>query len=84
MPKLTYVDEIEAAEDAEVMDTLFPTAETIQRYRREAGIDTRYNIMSAVNAFIRPHEGTMAEFFLESQDPWDDDWGNQYDTKRSD
>lgn len=77
MPKLTHVDELEAAEDAEVMNTLFPTAKTLQRYRREAGMDTRYNLMSAAKAFIRPHEGTMAEFFLLSQDPWDDDWGNQ-------
>lgn len=67
MPRLQY---------AEDMDNLLPTTEIIAAMARETGLDTQYNRTSLFNYFVRPHEGTMAEYFLESQDPWDDDWGN--------
>ena len=67
MPRLQYTEDI---------DNLLPTTETIAAMAREAGLDTQYNRASLFNHFVRPHEGTMAEYFLESQDPWDDDWGN--------
>lgn len=68
MPKLRYIDE--------EMDNLLPTMETVQRYARTAGLDREYATAKLISDFIRPHEGTMAEYFLECQDPWDDDWGN--------
>ena len=68
MPKFVYVDE--------EMDNLLPTQETMRKLSCAAGIDREYATRRLISDFIQPHEGTMAEFFLMSQDPWDDDWGN--------
>ena len=69
MPKFIYVED-------EDMDMLLPTMETVRNFARAAEIDREYATRKAISDFICPHEGTMAEFFLLSQDPWDDDWGN--------
>ena len=69
MPRFIYVED-------EDMDRLLPTVETVRHFAREAQIDRKYATQKAISDFIRPHEDTMAEYFLECQDPWDDDWGN--------
>ena len=47
--------------------SLLPTTEEIERYRRALGCDDEYNLRVAVSGMCRPHEDTMAAFFLESQ-----------------
>lgn len=47
--------------------SLLPTEEEIERYRRALGCDDEYNLRVAVSEMCRPHEDTMAHFFLESQ-----------------
>ena len=46
--------------------SLLPTIEEIEHYRRALGCDDEYNIRVAVSGMCRPHEDTMASFFLES------------------
>ena len=48
------------------IDSLFPTEEEIEYYRRSLGCDDEYNIHMAISGICRPHEDTMAAFFLES------------------
>lgn len=47
--------------------SLLPTEEEIEHYRRALGCDDEYNLRVAVSEMCRPHEDTMAFFFLESQ-----------------
>ena len=49
------------------LGNLLPTIEEIERYRRALGCDEEYNLRSAIYGMTRPHEDTMAAFFLESQ-----------------
>ena len=49
------------------LGNLLPTLEEIERYRRALGCDEEYNLRSAMYGMTRPHEDTMAAFFLESQ-----------------
>ena len=46
--------------------SLLPTTEEIEHYRRALGCDEEYNLRSAIYSMCRPHEDTMAAFFLES------------------
>ena len=46
--------------------SLLPTIEEIEHYRRALGCDDEYNIRMAVSGMCRPHEDTMAAFFLDS------------------
>jgi hypothetical protein len=46
--------------------SLLPTTEEIEHYRCALGCDEEYNIYAAVSEMCRPHEDTMAAFFLES------------------
>ena len=46
--------------------SLLPTEEEIERYRRALGCDDEYNLRVVVSEMCRPHEDTMASFFLES------------------
>ena len=46
--------------------SLLPTTEEIEHYRRALGCDDEYNLRMAVSGMCRPHEDTMAAFFLES------------------
>ena len=47
--------------------SLLPTTEEIEHYRRALGCDEEYNLRSAICEMCRPHEDTMAAFFLDSQ-----------------
>ena len=47
--------------------SLLSTIEEIEHYRRALGCDDEYNLCMAVRGMCRPHEDTMAAFFLESQ-----------------
>ena len=47
--------------------SLLPTTEELEHYRRALGCDERYNLEQAFYSMCRPHEDTMAEYFLESQ-----------------
>ena len=47
--------------------SLLPTTEELEHYRRALGCDEKYNLEQAFYSMCRPHEDTMAEFFLESQ-----------------
>ena len=49
------------------ISSLLPTLEEIEHYRRALGCDEEYNLRSAIYGMTRPHEDTMAAFFLESQ-----------------
>ncbi len=49
-------------------EMLFPTEEDLQRYLRQAGMDQKYNVMSAMSFCLTPEEDSMASFFLASQD----------------
>lgn len=62
-----YYDDGDAWEQTCEIGSLLPTAEDLERYARAAGIDTEYNRRCALESFCRVGEGTMAEFFLESQ-----------------
>lgn len=46
--------------------SLLPTTEELDRMRKQLGMDDKYNIARAVYAMTRPHEDTMASFFLEN------------------
>lgn len=48
------------------ISSLLPTAEEIEHYRRSLGCDDEYNIRMVINGMCRPHEDTMAAFFLEN------------------
>ena len=48
------------------LGNLLPTLEEMERYRRALGCDEEYNLRVAVSGMTRPHEDTMASFFLES------------------
>ena len=54
-------------DEGDGLGNLLPTIEEIEHYRRALGCDEEYNLRSAIYGMTRPHEGTMAEFFLESQ-----------------
>ena len=45
--------------------SLLPTTEELEYYRRALGCDERYNLEQAFHSMCRPHEDTMAAFFLE-------------------
>lgn len=49
-------------------EMLLPTEEDLQRYLRQAGMDQKYNVMSAMSFCLTPDEDSMASFFLASQD----------------
>ena len=46
--------------------SLLPTTEEIEHYRRALGCDDEYNLRMIISGMCRPHEDTMAAFFLES------------------
>lgn len=46
--------------------SLLPTEEEINHYRRSLGCDEEYNLRVAIGTMCRPHEDTMAAFFLDS------------------
>ena len=48
------------------ISSLLPTLEEIEHYRRALGCDEKYNLEQAFYSMCRPHEDTMAAFFLES------------------
>lgn len=48
------------------ISSLLPTIEEIEHYRRALGCDDEYNLRIAVSGMCRPHEDTMAAFFLDS------------------
>ena len=48
------------------ISSLLPTEEEINHYRRELGCDEEYNLRVAISTMCRPHEDTMAAFFLEN------------------
>ena len=48
------------------ISSLLPTIEEIEHYRRALGCDDEYNLRVAVSRMCRPHEDTMASFFLEN------------------
>ena len=54
-------------DDNDDIGLFLPTEEEIIYYRRALGCDEEYNLRSAISEMCRPHEDTMAEFFLESQ-----------------
>lgn len=47
--------------------SLLPTEEEINHHRRALGCDDEYNLRVAISEMCRPHEDTMASFFLEGQ-----------------
>lgn len=52
--------------DDDGIGSLLPTTEEIEHYRRALGCDEEYNLRSAIYGMCRPHEDTMAAFFLDS------------------
>ena len=48
------------------LGNLLPTIEEIEHYRRALGCDEKYNLEQAFYSMCRPHEDTMAAFFLDS------------------
>lgn len=54
-------------DDNDDIGLFLPTEEEIVYYRRALGCDEEYNLRVAVSGMCRPHEDTMASFFLESQ-----------------
>ena len=48
------------------LGNLLPTEEEINRYRRALGCDEEYNLRMTISGMCRPHEDTMAAFFLDS------------------
>jgi hypothetical protein len=52
--------------DEDGISSLLPTIEEIEHYRRALGCDDEYNLRMVVSGMCRPHEDTMAEFFLEN------------------
>jgi hypothetical protein len=53
-------------DDEDGIGSLLPTEEEINHYRRELGCDEEYNLRVAIGTMCRPHEDTMAAFFLEN------------------
>lgn len=52
------------------MDVLFPTLEELESLRRE--LDPTERVLDLLVSMLRcPAEGSMAEFYMESQDPWE-------------
>ena len=54
-------------DDNDDIGLFLPTEEEIIYYRRALGCDEEYNLRSTICEMCRPHEDTMASFFLESQ-----------------
>ena len=54
-------------DDNDDIGQYLPLEEEIVYYRRALGCDEEYNIRTAISGMTRPHEDTMAAFFLESQ-----------------
>ena len=52
--------------EEEGIGSLLPTTEELERYRRALGCDGKYNLEQAFYSMCRPHEDTMAAFFLEN------------------
>lgn len=48
------------------LGSLLPTTEELDRMRKQLGMDEHYNIACAVYSMTRPHEDTMASYFLEN------------------
>ena len=48
------------------LGNLLPTTEEIEHYRRALGCDDEYNLRTTICGMCRPHEDTMAAFFLDS------------------
>jgi hypothetical protein len=48
------------------ISSLLPTLEEIEHYRRALGCDEEYNLRVAFYGMTRPHEDTIAAFFLDS------------------
>lgn len=48
------------------ISSLLPTTEEIEHYRRALGCDEEYNLCMTISGMCRPHEDTMAAFFLDS------------------
>lgn len=48
------------------ISSLLPTEEEIEHCRRALGCDDEYNLRVIVSGMCRPHEDTMAAFFLEN------------------
>lgn len=52
------------------MDVLFPTLEELESLRR--ALDPMEQALDLLVSMLRyPAEGSMAEFYMESQDPWE-------------
>ena len=52
------------------MDVLLPTLEELESLRRE--LDPTEQVLDLLTSMLRyPAEGSMAEFYMESQDPWE-------------
>jgi hypothetical protein len=52
------------------MDVLFPTLEELESLRR--ALDPMEQALDLLALMLRyPAEGSMAEFYMESQDPWE-------------
>ena len=52
------------------MDVLFPTLEELESLRR--ALDPTERVLDLLVSMLRyPAEGSMAEFYMESQDPWE-------------
>jgi hypothetical protein len=72
-----WTDNIDNYEDGDAIEqcyfeedgigSLLPTTEELEYYRRALGCDEKYNLEQAFYSMCRPHEDTMAAFFLESQ-----------------
>ena len=46
--------------------SLLPTTEEMDRMRKRLSMDDEYNLVQVVYGMTRPHEDTMASFFLEN------------------
>ena len=58
------------------MDVLLPTLEEIARLRRE--LDPTKQVLDLLVSMLRyPAEDSMAEFYMESQDPWEVEYGEE-------
>ena len=70
MPRLVYIED-------DPYEGYLPDKEVMAYHKRQAGFDVEHNIRTAVNLATALPEDGMAFHFLMSQDPWDDDGGNQ-------
>lgn len=58
------------------MDVLPPTLEELESLRRE--LDPTEQMLDLLALMLRyPAEGSMAEFYMESQDPWEVEYGEE-------